>query len=305
MIFECIKEGFVLTNNNLQLVLVRVAAAIMNLFSFFIFLGIPVIAAIAYLGLDISGARDMFPSLLANPFDFVSRYLGLVILLSASFVFYLLFFSVVILYVLSGCVGVLSNAAVNVEYTFSISSFFREANQNFIRLMWVLSIVLIILSALLLVFLLIAGVVSAAVQALSGTGTTIEVFFSAFMLISAIIIGALVSFASIVFSVYSVVVSVVERTGAIDSIKKTAGFLMDKPEALLYCLLLFAGAVVLSLLSFALKIPFSMVPLIGPAMGIGVSLLSIVFKSYISIAVWASLIVYYVKATDHPVYCEI
>lgn len=302
MILECIKEGFALTNKNLQIVLIRIVAAVVNLFSLFIFLGVPVIAAFVYLGLDIAGAGDLLPPLIENPFEFVSRYLGLVILIAAAFICYLIFSSILNLYVLSGCLGVLRSAAVNLSYKFSLSSFLNEANQNFFRLLKVLSLVLIIIGTILFAFLIIAGAVTSAVQSLSGTGTTIDVFIRSFVVVSAVILGAMVLLAAIVYSVYSLVASVVEGGGAVYSMKRTAVLLKDKPGALLYCIVVLAAAVMCNTVFLALKFPLGMLPFLGTAIGIIVVPLGIAVQSYIAIAVWASLTAYYIKAVDYPAY---
>jgi len=302
MIVESIKEGFAHTNKNLQIVLIRIAMTVVNLFSLFIFLGVPLIAAVVYLGLDIAGARDLLPFLLENPFEFVSRYLGILVLTGASFICYLLFSSLLKLYVLSGCLGVLRNTAVNLQYTFSLSSFLNEANQNFFRLLRVLSLVVIVLGGMLFVFLIIAGAVTAAVQSLSGGGTTIDMFFRSFVVVSTVIFGMIIFLAAIVVSVYSLVASVVERGGAADSMKRTAGLLKDKPAAFLFCIAVLAAALVCNIAFFALKIPFSVLPLLGAAMSMVIVPLSVAVQSYIAIAVWASLTAYYIKATNYPVY---
>ena len=302
MIAECVKEGFGLVNKNLQLVLVRIIVTVINLIGFFIFLGIPVIAAIAYLGLDIAGAKDLWPFLLDNPLGFMSRYLGLLILIITAFLCYLMFSSTLILYALSGSLGVLRNASVNLQYKFSLPSFFQEAKRNFFPLLWVMSYVLLALTILLLAFMLIAGVVMAGVQMLSGSGTTIEMFLRSFIVISGVILGALAFIAFFVLSIFSVLACVTERAGAMNSIKRAAGFLKDRPLAFLYCILLFAGAVFINILFYGLKIPFSMLPLIGPVMNIFMTLAGVVFQSYILLALWASLVAYYIKVTEHPVY---
>ena len=90
MIIETIKDGFKLANRNLQLVIIRIIVTFINLAGLIVFLALPVLVAIAFLGFDIDQATDMLPSMLDNPFDIVSRYLGLVFLLLAAVMLYIL-----------------------------------------------------------------------------------------------------------------------------------------------------------------------------------------------------------------------
>jgi len=302
MILESIKEGFALTNKNLQVAVIRVVSAIISFITLIFSIALPVIASIFYLGLDIASAQELWPVLLQNPLAFVSRYLGVITLLGFSLICYIIFASMLYIYVLGGSVGVLRNAAVNLNFKFSLASFLREAGENFGRLCRMLSLVSLLLIVLIIAFLLISSFVTVIVNLISGSTTFIGVYFKSLLLVAVVIFGAITFIASFVFSVYAVVACVIERAGAVDTLKKTFNFLKDKPMSFVYCLLLFAGAVVLNILLFTFRVPFSFVPLLGPAMGIVLSFMSVLIQSYISVALWASLIAYYVKITDYPVY---
>jgi hypothetical protein len=302
MIIESIKEGFALTNKNLQVTVIRVVAAIISFITLIFSLAIPVIAAIFYLGLDISSAQDLWPFLQDNPFAFVSRYLGVIMFLVFSLMIYMVFISMLFIYVLGGSVGVLRNAAVNLSYKFSLSSFLGEAGQNFGRLCRMLSLAGLYLIVLLAASLFFSAVVTIVINFISGSTTFIGMYFKSFFLVAVIVLGSITFIAAFVFSVFAVVICVIERQGAADALKKTFDFLKDNPMSFVYCLLLFFGAAVLSVLLFTFKLPFSMVPFLGPPMGIVLSFMSVLIQSYISVAVWASLVAYYLKTTKYPVY---
>ncbi len=302
MIIECIKEGFVLTNKNLQVTVIRIVATIICFIALIFSLAIPMMAAVFYLGLDIVSAQDLWPLMMNNPLVFVSRYLGVIMLIGFSLICYVLFISLMFIYYLGGSIGVLRNAAVNLNATFSFSSFFREAGYNFGRLYRMLTLVAVVISLLLIAFLLISAVAAALVSFISGSTTFIGIYFKSFLLLAVILFGAITLFASFVFSTYSVVICVIERASAMDSMKKTFVFLKDKPMAFLYCILLFAGAVVLSVLLFAIRVPIGFVPLLGPLFSSILWIMSFLIQSYISVAVWASLVAYYIKVMNYPVY---
>ncbi len=300
MIIECIKEGFYLANKNLQLVLIRIIASLINLVSMIIFLGVPLLMAMKYLEIDMAGAQDMYLTILQNPFDFISRYLALILLSLVSLTGHLLFASILFLYVLGGSLGVLRTAAANLYYRFSLSEFFREAGKNFFPLMWLVSTVLAVLTVLVVVCLIIGGVVFSVVHTSSGAGTTAEVFFHSFLSMSALVFGVLILVAASVFYLYSIVVSVYEKTGTADSMKRAYRFLTSRPAGALHCIVLFAGAIALQTGILFLKVPFQIMPIMGALFIIAVALFSAVFQSYITVVVWASLLAYYKKATACP-----
>jgi hypothetical protein len=90
--------------------------------------------------------------------------------------------------------------------------------------------------------------------------------------------------------------------GAVDCIKKTFDFLKQKPEAFLFYFILFAGSIIANSIFFVLKMPFNMVPVLGPVMNIVLTLFSALFQSYLALVIWSSLIMYYVRGTNYPVY---
>ncbi|NOZ68190.1 MAG: hypothetical protein GXP46_02850 [Deferribacteres bacterium] len=300
MMIESIREGFNIANRNLPLVLLRVAVTIINVFSFFVFMVVPVAVAAAYMGFDLTHARDLLPSFIDNPLEFVSRYLGLVLLVGTAFVFYLTFASMLLLYAVGGILGVLKNAALDVHYRFSLRSFFSEANGNFFRLLWLVSILFGCLAVVLAVVVAAGLIVAAAAQAFAGGERTIEVFLRSFVTVSIIVFTIMIFIAGAVFSVYCMAASVVEKKGAVDSVKSTFVFLKRKPEAFLFYIILIAGIVGASLVFFILGLPFRVIPVLAPVMNIALSLMNIVFQAYLMVVMWGCLIVYYIKGTDYP-----
>lgn len=300
MMIECLKEGVSLANKNFQLVFLRIAVTTICFLSLLVFLGFSIIAAAVYLGYDISHAEDLLPHLIKNPLEFVPRYIGLVFLMASSIIFYLIFVSMIMLYSLAGALGVLKNSAVNIRYKFSLPSFFREANSNFYRLLRLVNVALLVCIALLFVLIAAGGIIAAAVHGFSGR-TPLKVFFSSLVLMSLIIFSAIIFLACIMFMVYSAVVSVIEGNGVMDSIKKTFNFLKMKPQAFLFYLLLFFMFIALNVLFIIIEIPFGTLAA-APLLTIMLLLVNAVFQNYLALILWSSLIVYYIKATNHPVY---
>ncbi len=301
MILESIKEGFNLANQNLQLVLIRITVTIINLVSFFIFLAVPLVIAVLYMGFDLAHAGQLLPYLVGNPFEFISRYLGLILLIGSSFLLYLTFVSILFLYVLGGTLGVLRASTENIGYKFSLSSFFMEAKQNFGRLFRLIFFVFLGCTALFIALAVFGGIFIVIVQVLTAGRGVMEVFFNSFLMVSITTFSIIYILACLVFSAYSMVISVTNGTDSMDCIKRTFDFLKQKPGAFLFFFILLIGGGSVNFMFFILKMPFSMVPVLGQMMNIVLTLFSAVFQSYIVIVIWSSLIAYYLKITGRPV----
>ncbi len=297
MIIETIKDGFRLANRNLQLVFIRIIVTIINLAGLVIFLGLPVLVAIAFLGFDIEQAQDLLPSIMNNPLDVVSRYLGLVFLLVAALFLYAIFSSTLMLFSFSGIMGVLRNAAVDTQFKFTVPFFFKEAGRNFFRLLRVLSL-LISLSIVLMIFILVIAGISAAInQSFSGDGNSIEVFFNSFFKIFITIMSIIIVLTGIIFAIFSMVVSVVDMEGAVASMSGAYTFIKEKPRSLLFSVTLFFGIIMANAVFFALQIPMQAMPFMMPLM----YLLNTFVQSYLIIVMWSSLIMYYITSKNYPV----
>ncbi len=298
MIIETIKDGFRLANRNLQLVVVRIIVTMINFAGLIVFLGLPVLVAIAFLGFDIAQAKDLLPSFMDNPLDVISRYLGLIFLIVAALILYLFFSSMLILYSYSGMMGVLRSSAVDTQYKFNVSIFFKEAGRNFFRLFRVLSLVLLISLTLIIATLVIGGIGAAIMKSVSGAETTMEVFFNSFVTIFIIILSIVIILTSMIFTVFTLVISVVTMEGALACMSRAYNFIKDKPQSLLFCVILFAGIITVNAVFFTLQIPMQVMPFMMPL----VYLLNALGQSYMIIVMWSALIMYYMKSTNYPVY---
>jgi hypothetical protein len=298
MIIETIKDGFRLANRNLQLVVVRIIVTIINFAGLIVFLGLPVLVAIAFLGFDIAQAQDLLPSFMDNPIDVISRYLGLIFLIGAALILYVFFSSMLILYSYSGMMGVLRSSAVDTQFKFKVSIYFKEAGRNFFRLFRVLSLVLFISLTLIIATLVIGGICAAIMKSVSGAETTMEVFLNSFVSIFIIIVTIVIILASIIFTVFSLVISVVTMEGALACVSRAYNFIKEKPQSLLFCMILFAGIITVNAVFFTLQVPMQFMPFLMPL----VYLLNALGQSYLIIVMWSALIMYYMKSANYPVY---
>ncbi len=203
---------------------------------------------------------------------------------------------------LGGVLGVLKNSAIYIQYRFSLSSFFKEANKNFFRLFWLISLLFFVFVVAFVAFIFLGVIVAAIQQAFTGTESTLEIFFMSFVMISTVIFGIIVFFIGLVFIVNSIVVSVIEEGGAIDSIKKTVNLFIQKPQSFLFYIALIVGVIAANFVFYGVQISFNIIPIIGHLLTVVFYLVNAFLHSYITIVVWSSIIVYYIKCINHPVY---
>ncbi len=287
MIIESIKEGFNIANRNWQLILVRIITALINIAALLIFLGVPLLVAVLYLGIDMANAKEMFPSLLMNPAQIFPKYLGLLFIFISAVLLFLTFASLLLMYTLSGTIGVLKTSSLNSSYRFSLSSFFSEAKKHFSRLFRLLSLLLLGFTLLLLLFLIFGVMGAFAVHSLALSQSILLVFLRTFIILSGVTFGSIILFAAFVFMIYCTIVSVVEEGDASDSVKRTFHFLKKMPGAFLLYFILF----VILIVANAVLMPLSWI----------FSLISALLQSYLMIVFWSALIVSYVKWRDNPV----
>jgi hypothetical protein len=297
MIIECIKGGFQLAHRNLPLVFVRILVTVINLIALIFFLAIPLIIAVIYLGFDLAHARDMIPFLAEHPLDFVSRYLGLAVLFIAALSAYAMLAFMLYLYALGGILGCLKNSAVNVQAGFVTGFFFKAANEHFSRLFWLISAELLFMTAIVAVFAIFTGAGVVILHSLSGEQGTLETFFRSFAAVFIVIMSIIMLCVSAVFVVYSIVISVMEEKGVMQTIRTTYEFFRQRPQAILFYPLLVLGIAATYLLFYGLQIPLHIVPF----MTIATYLVNTLFQSYLAIVLWSSLLQYYVIGSRYPV----
>jgi len=297
---EYLKQGIILANRNLQLVIVRISASIINLIVLIVCLGLPLLVALTYLGFDMIHAKNLLPYFTERPYEFLSRYLVLILFLGITLILYLLFASIIIIYTLGGVLGVMKNYAVSAQSRFSLSSFFKEANRNFPRLCWLLSIESLIFAVPFLILIIAGGAVAGSLRGFSGIETLPVIFLHSFAFMSISVFSILIFIICLVFMIISVIVSAVEGAGAADTLRKTFDFLKRNPLVILFSVFLFAALIGVNAGFFAVRVSYNMFPLFIFG-NIILSVISAVLQNYLAVIAWGSLVVYYVRATNHPV----
>lgn len=297
MIAESIKEGFRITNRNWQLVLLKVAAGIINLIGLFIIVGIPVIISIFTLGMDIAQAKDLLPQILDDPVQILSKYLGLAILITLSLLVYLTFASFLILYVFGGTIGMLKNSAFDMQFKFSLSSFFREAKRLFFPLLWLFTAAILVMLGILMLFGILAGIVITFSGAYIDAQTTVSVFVIYFLSL----LGIATFLIGVIFAAYAAIALAVEGGGVRVSFRNALNFIKNKPVAFLFYVLVFSALIFANFVLIGSGAALSSAPGIGVLFGFPYQIISFFIRSYLGIAMWGALLEFYLKGTQHPV----
>ncbi len=303
MYIESIKEGFIITNRNWQLVLLKAAVIVLNILGFLFFLGIPIIIAIVYMGTDLANLKQVLPEIMSvNPMEVLSKYLGLILLMITSLLLYATFASVLILYAFGGMLGVLNTAITNIQYEFTLSSFFNEAKKLFFPLLWLFSVAFLIITGVVIIFMLTIVLSVFILQGLRSTGSTFSVFITSFFSLLIIFLSTVMGLASVVYTVYAAVALIVEKKGVGESFTLAWNFIKNRPSAFFFYIFLvfsmFSVNIVLTLLGEILFL----FPPSGFVLAIPYYLAVYGVQLYLGVVMWSSLLVFYIKGTNHPVY---
>jgi hypothetical protein len=194
---EAIKDGFGLVHRNWQLVLIQIGMVLVSSIGFFIVVGIPLAVAFIIFGLDLTGLTNVTDILriLKEPYDLVSRYLGLFLLVIASFLLYIIMVAMLGIYVFGGSIGVIGKAIKDRPLKFSMRTFFDEAKRLFLRVLGFTSIIGIIIIAAAFVLGVLGGGIAVLVSFARSQDSTLALFFGTFFSLIFFVIAIIFSLA--------------------------------------------------------------------------------------------------------------
>ncbi len=297
---EYIKEGFRLAHKNYQLILIQIAVTLIIFIGFMLFVFVPLAIAFVFFGIDLSRTAD-FLDIFKNPEPYISRYLGLIVLIFATFVVYICFASILSIFALSGILGVLRSSFLNRQYKLSLSSFFKEGRSLFSSVLGFAFILLLALIAVSFILGALAGI-GFSVTNIYTENSFPSLFIAYFLGLLVIFIGILIAFGFIAVSAYALTIIVVERTRTLDAFRMSFNFLKKKPSALLFYAVIALGYMIIDFMLIIMNYPFTLIPLIGTFLNIPYTMLSYILLNYLLIVASGSLIVFYIKNVGYPVH---
>ncbi len=290
------KEGFSVINHRWHLVLLRVAASILNLAAFFIIVGIPLFIAIMVAGIELAAANaGQFLESLKEAF--MSGYVWVAALVLASIFIYAIFAAFIWMYVVAGSMGIIARTLENRKETFRLKLFFLEAKKHFTPLAnFYMLLGVFTLAAFIVLGVAVGGAVylsDALKQASSFLGLMLEVLLNMFILLA----GLLAVYGSLTLGAYGASIVVMDGERAWPSIRKAARFLSDHPKGFWgYSALLTAYGMAMFLL-FVIGYPFKLIPIIGIVIILPYQIASYALGRYMGLSLLGSAFSYYFRNT--------
>ncbi len=292
---EAIKDGFRLVHRNWQLVLVQLGMVILSSIGFFIIVGIPLAIAFIVFGIDLTGltnVKEIFRTLKV-PSEVISRYLGLLLIVIASLLLYIIMVAMLGIYVFGGSVGVIGRSLRDRPLKFSMHTFFDEARRLFLRLLGLTCIIGIILIAVAFVLGILGGSIAALVSFTQSQDSTLAFFLGTFFSLILIIIALTLILGILSITLYGVASLSFKGTGPLKSLWEAIHYLSRHPTAFWLYTILFAGYILASFLLILLSYSFILIPVIGTILSFPYQLLSYAFQTYLGLAIIATILTYY------------
>jgi hypothetical protein len=295
---EAIKDGFRLVQRNWQLVLVQVGMVIVSTVGFFIIVGIPLAIAFIIFGIDLTGLadiKDIF-RILKEPSGIISRYLGLLFIVIASFLLYIIMVSMLGIYVFGGSIGVIGRALRDRTSKFRMHTFFAEAKRLFLRVLGFTAVIGIILIAAAFVLGVLGGGIKTLVSLAQSQDSTLALFLGTFFSLILIIIAFILILGILSTALYGVASLFFKDTGPLKSFVEAINYLGKNPLAFWLYAILFGGYILASFLVILLSYSLTLIPIIGTILSFPYQLISYVFQTYLGLAIIAIVFTYYYSA---------
>jgi hypothetical protein len=292
---ETIKNSFNLINRNWQLVAVQFGMMVINFLGFFIMIGIPLGIAFIIFGLDLTGlaeTRDI-AGLFKDPANLVSKYLGLIMIVLASFLFYMVFATTLYLYVVGGSIGIIGRSIIEPPFRFGMKEFFAEAKKIFFPLMWFSLFMGLIFIGISFVLGLLVGGIAAIVTFAKSQDSTLALFLGIFFTLMLALIGLIIIFITLAVTTYGMAALFFKREGAIKAFNSALSFLWNNQPSFWLYVLLFAGYIAASFLMMMVTFPFKLIPIIGTIISFPLQILSYIVQSYLGLIIFASVFLFY------------
>jgi hypothetical protein len=292
---EAIKGGFGLVNKNWQLVLIQLSMVFISSIGFFIIVGIPLAIAFIFFSIDLTefaNIRNIF-SILKEPSDILSKYLGLFLVVLSSFLFYVVLVALLGIYVFGGSVGVIGRSIRERTSKFSVRVFFEEAKRLFSRLLGFTSVIGIILIIAAFALGILGGGIAALVSFAQTQDSTLALFFSTFFSLILVIAAVVIILGILSVTLYGIASLLFKGTGAMMSVKEASRYLIGHPNAFWLYTVLFACYLIASFVLILLSYPFTLIPIIGTILSFPYQLISYAFETYLGLIIIAAIFSYY------------
>jgi hypothetical protein len=303
---EAIKSGFRLVNSRWQLIVVQTVMMLFNCIGFFIMVGIPLGIAFIIFGLDLTGLAEMKDviALIKNPAEILYKYFGLIMLVIACFLLYVITVTTVGLYVFSGSVGVIGRSITEPSLKFSMRGFLAEAKRLFFPMMWYSLLVGLVFLVITFALGLFGSGIAAIVSAAKAEDSTLALFLGIFFSLVLVLIGLSFILGTLAVTVYGIAVLFFKGEGSVKSFTSAFRFLREHRQAFWLYVILLTGYILLSFFIMLIVYPFNLIPIIGTIISFPFQIMSYIAQGYLGLIILAVIFNYYYEAELKPAVSE-
>jgi len=299
-IMDPIKSGFSVINRQWQLVIVQFVLSLIGCMGFFLIIGIPLIAVVIALGLDVAEITKLKDYLfeVESPMDLLKSYLGIGLVLITAITLYAVFAFSLWIYGLGGSSGVIASAMRDKGYRFSTHGFMTEAKRHFYHLLGYTTLV----GAILLLAFFVLGIIGGGLVAVASLlGDSFLGKFLSVMTIIALTISALgLMFISMAVILFGAGLRGFEGVEVFETLKITLLYFRDKPSVMGLFVLLFLGYMIIYGSFASLAILLGLIPIMGQIILLPYQLFLYALQGYLNLIILASLMSHY-WATQAPI----
>ncbi len=286
---EAIKQGFRVVNRNWQLVLVRIAVAVLSCIGFFFMVAIPLVIALLIIGIS----PVFLTQIESSPDILMTQYFGIVIVGGLLFLIYILIVTSFGLYAFAAAAGTIARTVRDDSQKFSMKVFFEEGKRLFFPVLGFISIVGLIAIGIILCYAISGAVVTAAITYAKSQSLSLSMFLGVFFALIGVISGFFILFGLLSVTVYGVAAISLKGSRPVAALTETTGYLLKNPSAFYLYVIMASLYVIFSLILALAGLPLKAVPFIGLILSLPYQLLIYALQGYAGLLILAVAFVYY------------
>ncbi len=292
---EAIKGGVKVVNRNWQLVLIQLSLVLMSSLGFFIIVGIPLAIAFVIFGVDLTAMADLrdLVKIMKGPSDIISKYFGLVLVILACLLLYLILVALFGIYIFGGSVGVIGRSVRDSALKFHMKAFFEEAKRLFLRLLAFTSFIGVFFIVVAFVLGILGGGIAALISYAHSQESTLALFFGTFFALLMIIMAAILILGILSLTLYAIASLSFKETGPVKSLQEAWKFLNRHPDAFWLYTMLFGAYLLASFLLVLFGYPFALIPVIGTILSFPYQFISYALETYMGLIIIAAMLNFY------------
>jgi hypothetical protein len=230
----------------------------------------------------------------------ITKYLGLILIVLASFILYVLLVAFLGIYLFGGAIGVIGRSLQEKALKFTMRAFLDEAKRLFLRMLGFTSVIGLIFLLATFFLGLLGGGIAAIVSFAQSKDSTLALFFGTFFVIILVIFALALILGILSITLYGFAALFFKGTGAFKSLKEAFAFILKCPNGFWLYAVLFTGYLLASFLLILIGYPFTLIPIIGTIISFPYQLISYAFETYLGLVIIAIIFSYYYSKEFPP-----